>query len=825
MKVQINFYDELITINFPDGYKDFKEEIGRKYSLDPLDVEELMIFYEDSNKKRANITNLADYKRAAEYFDQLIKKVVRLPEIILEVSEHSMLFMREMEKSKIPSLNLPLQPQEKMSQFQKDIEERERELQEKNRKLKELEEKMRKEEEIKRENEEQMIKKLEEKAQKKRLKEEEKLRIAEEKEKEKRLRKEGKIRKAEEKERERLRKEEEELRKAEELERQKRLAEEEAIRKAEEKERERLRREEDELRKAEELERQKRLAEEEAIRKAEELERQRRLEDEQKKKQQLEEEARQKQLEEEKKTQIVDEKQKKFDEEQRIRKEKESSFREKLAEMKRNSELERAKKQEKGVAKNEVQVEDNIKVEIPKESCEIKLEANKNEVKETNIVEDNQKNIDEEQRIRSTNDLNKRDKFMRRIKIEIEKEKAKNPEKCVAENDVIKEEDIKVEILKEPCEINLDADKKEEKEQKKGKKENKLKFSKKQKSDSEKESTSPKEKKSDSEKDDCSKEDKKELKKKTKKIEKENKPKLSEKQQSDSEKESSSLKEKKKEHKSDSGKKACSKEKKKEQKKKLKKENALKQLDPEFSQILSKVINENMEAAKEKILKKALKGACKIFEKTKQSLLISHNIPSSKVIHSNITCDGCKMFPLIGNRYKCTICNDFDYCELCEEKFSDIHKHPFLKIRKPEMAPIKILCAVNVNVPEFIQPKEEKINSENVKPAKENQEFKDNLQPQTQPVDFFSKVRNAITTNVKEIPKNFMLLEGIIQKGVQNLISQESIERKKMRPSILIARQLYLLENVSDDEILDALIHTGGNVDDAICHLFTVKEN
>lgn len=65
-----------------------------------------------------------------------------------------------------------------------------------------------------------------------------------------------------------------------------------------------------------------------------------------------------------------------------------------------------------------------------------------------------------------------------------------------------------------------------------------------------------------------------------------------------------------------------------------------------------------------------------------------------KVVHSMYICDGCGMDPIVGARYKCTICDDFDYCEACEEKFRKEHKHPFLKIYKPSMAPIDIKCVI-----------------------------------------------------------------------------------------------------------------------------------
>ena len=65
-----------------------------------------------------------------------------------------------------------------------------------------------------------------------------------------------------------------------------------------------------------------------------------------------------------------------------------------------------------------------------------------------------------------------------------------------------------------------------------------------------------------------------------------------------------------------------------------------------------------------------------------------------KAVHFGYICDGCNKGPIIGNRFKCTVCNNFDYCEACEEKFKDQHKHPFLKIYKPEMNPVSIKCII-----------------------------------------------------------------------------------------------------------------------------------
>ena len=56
----------------------------------------------------------------------------------------------------------------------------------------------------------------------------------------------------------------------------------------------------------------------------------------------------------------------------------------------------------------------------------------------------------------------------------------------------------------------------------------------------------------------------------------------------------------------------------------------------------------------------------------------------SEAIHDSVQCDGCEIFPLVGNRYKCTVCKDYDICEDC---FLDqVHAeegHNFCLIRRP----------------------------------------------------------------------------------------------------------------------------------------------
>jgi len=54
---------------------------------------------------------------------------------------------------------------------------------------------------------------------------------------------------------------------------------------------------------------------------------------------------------------------------------------------------------------------------------------------------------------------------------------------------------------------------------------------------------------------------------------------------------------------------------------------------------------------------------------------------NSKAIHKKFECNGCGMFPIIGARYHCTVCYDFDFCENCEEECGDEHNHAMTKFR------------------------------------------------------------------------------------------------------------------------------------------------
>jgi hypothetical protein len=63
------------------------------------------------------------------------------------------------------------------------------------------------------------------------------------------------------------------------------------------------------------------------------------------------------------------------------------------------------------------------------------------------------------------------------------------------------------------------------------------------------------------------------------------------------------------------------------------------------------------------------------------------------VTHNNTNCSECQATPIIGIRYKCVFCKNYDLCEQCEAKST--HDHPFLKIKRLNQSPLKIFAIVD----------------------------------------------------------------------------------------------------------------------------------
>jgi len=71
-----------------------------------------------------------------------------------------------------------------------------------------------------------------------------------------------------------------------------------------------------------------------------------------------------------------------------------------------------------------------------------------------------------------------------------------------------------------------------------------------------------------------------------------------------------------------------------------------------------------------------------------------HNKFGDQIVHFGVTCDGCNKHPIVGNRYKCQGCQDFDFCEKCYTELKEHHpkEHEFTKIEKPLWCQRKFNC-------------------------------------------------------------------------------------------------------------------------------------
>ncbi|KAH8274072.1 hypothetical protein KR044_009872 [Drosophila immigrans] len=84
----------------------------------------------------------------------------------------------------------------------------------------------------------------------------------------------------------------------------------------------------------------------------------------------------------------------------------------------------------------------------------------------------------------------------------------------------------------------------------------------------------------------------------------------------------------------------------------------------------------------EKNMHMQISGASEEKVETKQepTAAPSADDPSNFIIHDGVECDGCGTLPMIGFRYKCVQCPNFDLCQNCEAG----HKHPnHLMVRMP----------------------------------------------------------------------------------------------------------------------------------------------
>jgi len=110
---------------------------------------------------------------------------------------------------------------------------------------------------------------------------------------------------------------------------------------------------------------------------------------------------------------------------------------------------------------------------------------------------------------------------------------------------------------------------------------------------------------------------------------------------------------------------------------------------PKLAEIMKNYIADPSSVNFEELL-----GQVKVVEEAPKKKL-SEDVPTH--IHQRVICDGCQAAPIVGIRYKCSVCEDFDYCEKCEQNIE--HPHPFLKIKDPKHRPRAIITVLEEDLP------------------------------------------------------------------------------------------------------------------------------
>ena len=126
-----------------------------------------------------------------------------------------------------------------------------------------------------------------------------------------------------------------------------------------------------------------------------------------------------------------------------------------------------------------------------------------------------------------------------------------------------------------------------------------------------------------------------------------------------------------------------------EYKKKLKDEKD--KMDKSFKQKLSekeKDLENNFLQRYQKKESEMKEKYNKLTNEIKKNMENNNSILKSSIntVHNGIKCSHCFIEPIVGIRYKCSHCNEYNLCQECEEKNSETGKHPydFIKIRKEE---------------------------------------------------------------------------------------------------------------------------------------------
>eukprot|EP00930_Biecheleria_cincta_P082392 TRINITY_DN7212_c0_g1_i2.p1 TRINITY_DN7212_c0_g1~~TRINITY_DN7212_c0_g1_i2.p1 ORF type:complete len:901 (-),score=164.77 TRINITY_DN7212_c0_g1_i2:209-2857(-) len=85
-----------------------------------------------------------------------------------------------------------------------------------------------------------------------------------------------------------------------------------------------------------------------------------------------------------------------------------------------------------------------------------------------------------------------------------------------------------------------------------------------------------------------------------------------------------------------------------------------------FAEIAAGVFNSMTDEAQQQIYQKGHAALLAIVEELRKD-------PVTVEVHTGVICDGCNQGPIVGNRYKCNVCPDYDLCGKCFEQRHALH--------------------------------------------------------------------------------------------------------------------------------------------------------
>lgn len=298
-------------------------------------------------------------------------------------------------------------------------------------------------------------------------------------------------------------------------------------------------------------------------------------------------------------------------------------------------------------------------------------------------------------------------------------------------------------------------------------------------------------------------------------------------------------------------------------------ENSNEIIIAELSKEIQNILDKKFKSCKKKILLLAENlfkdNISKQAKLTKETDFLNVKKALKKTVHHGVTCDGCNQSPILGIRYKCTVCDDFDYCDDCENKLSEDHKHPFLKIKNPNQSNYLVKCVLdnsrqnnqhnnslvtdqipepilnndifnrdlgknNSNIIDNLE-NENKINivikDEPIKEEEKECENKPNIEEGTSNQPIKSSIFNDVKNAFNKIPDKLLNLFKKNDNSPRiNTISKNPKSKKQNYEEIINKlKEEYYIPNVSDELLIQSLEKANGDESQAIDYLIELMNN